>query len=450
MAHILCITSGLTGISNASLELCKRLQNEGNTIVAGAVRDKSNFYELNGFEFVKFPEIKVNTVPKTSPAFQKMGKIGTLLFSILFFRKRRRDAYIAVYPDKFIEYISRHNFDAIIIDIELHEFIISAYALKQRVILLSQWFSIWRSKGLPYLLTSTIPNKENLDAIEKEWDNLAEERRKMNWMKKWLSFGTDRRTVLKRMARNMGFPRKFIELDFWPGIFHYDQLPVFSMTLEGLEFPHEKRPNLFYIGPMVFEERKEQIFEKNFITLIEDQKAKGQKIIVGTFSTLNSENTAFFNKLVSIFRSQPEWSLFIGISNLDYKLRASLPQNVFVFNFLPQIKALRYADISINHGGIHTINECIHFGVPMLVYSGGRSDQNGCAARIQYHQVGLRGDRNTESDDQIKKKIRKLLSDENFQNNVLKFQKEYLLQKQKQSLTKLIDQLELHYITETI
>jgi UDP:flavonoid glycosyltransferase YjiC (YdhE family) len=103
---------------------------------------------------------------------------------------------------------------------------------------------------------------------------------------------------------------------------------------------------------------------------------------------------------------------------IDREQLGELPPNVYVYPWLPQLQILERADCSINHGGIHTINECIHFKVPMLVYSGKRSDQNGCAARVAYHQLGLIGDKDQDSVVQIREKIRKVLTDGEIRRNV--------------------------------
>ena len=103
-----------------------------------------------------------------------------------------------------------------------------------------------------------------------------------------------------------------------------------------------------------------------------------------------------------------------------------VPQNVFTFSYIAQLAVLKEAACSINHGGIHTINECIHFKVPMLVYSGKRSDQNGCAARVAYHQLGLMADKDSDGPEVIKEKIEEVLTNEQFREKVADMHNHYL------------------------
>ena len=95
---------------------------------------------------------------------------------------------------------------------------------------------------------------------------------------------------------------------------------------------------------------------------------------------------------------------------MEKQMFEHLPKNVLLYSWLPQLKVLDHADCSINHGGIHTINECIHFSVPMLVFSGKKYDQNGCAARVAYYGAGIVGDKDKESSVSIRDKIGEVLS----------------------------------------
>jgi UDP:flavonoid glycosyltransferase YjiC (YdhE family) len=103
---------------------------------------------------------------------------------------------------------------------------------------------------------------------------------------------------------------------------------------------------------------------------------------------------------------------------MDVSSFASVPKNVIIRKRMPQIFVLSQADCSINHGGIHTINECIHFGVPVLVYSGKRSDQNGCAARVHFHEVGIRGDKDKDDVKSISSKIHDILTQDKYVDNI--------------------------------
>jgi UDP:flavonoid glycosyltransferase YjiC (YdhE family) len=72
----------------------------------------------------------------------------------------------------------------------------------------------------------------------------------------------------------------------------------------------------------------------------------------------------------------------------------SLPDNVRLFESVPQIDVLKRAALAITQGGAATVRECISLGVPMLLFPMW-SDQYGNGARIVHHRLGLTGDYRT-------------------------------------------------------
>jgi len=132
--------------------------------------------------------------------------------------------------------------------------------------------------------------------------------------------------------------------------------------------------------------------------------------------------------------------MILGLGGLlETNFLSSIPSNVHPFAWVPQLSVLEQADCSINHGGIHTINECIHFRVPMLIYSGKRYDQNGCAARIDFHGIGIAADKDEDDAIAIRQKIEQLLSQASYQEKMDQIHTHY--QENKGGLAKIVDQL---------
>lgn len=109
------------------------------------------------------------------------------------------------------------------------------------------------------------------------------------------------------------------------------------------------------------------------------------------------------------------------ISGIAFDLieKEKLPDNVFIFKTIPQFRILSKTSVFITHGGFNSVKESIHAQVPMLVYPvDPRMDQNGNAARIVYHQLGLRGDLSKDSEKDIAQKINKLMTDVMYKKNL--------------------------------
>src|SRR6185312_13746791 len=69
-------------------------------------------------------------------------------------------------------------------------------------------------------------------------------------------------------------------------------------------------------------------------------------------------------------------------------------------------EVLSRADVFITHGGINSVHDAIRHKVPMIVYPLDPTyDQNGNSSRVVYHKLGLRGDLDKDSVNDIREKI---------------------------------------------
>lgn len=427
MAKILCITSGLTGILNASFQLVRQLKIAKHEVIYAAPRNVGERVEAQGIKFYELPFIPQNSELST-PQFQgSFRKLKRSLYKMRNARKRKLKALEQLRPIAFEKLVQSERPDILLIDIELHEYIIRAYRLEPKLLLLSQWFSTWKRKGLPYLLTPIIPGQGIQGAdlgIELNWQKIKWQRWWTFLKKKIRSAGSNRRTILMEYAKEQNFPLSLIKENYWPGPFSYDQLPVLSMVNEAMEFPHDKRPEHYYVGPMVDESRIDPKAKSDLGHTLKEvfnyQKMHHCKLIYCSLSTLSKNDEHFIAKLIAVFEQHKDWMLVLsggkrGVVENKGKHRLA---NVFEFNFVPQLTILANADCSINHGGIHTINECVHFEVPMLVYSGKMSDQNGCAARVEFHKLGKMADKDKDQSINIEQKIDFVLNDAEIKRNL--------------------------------
>ncbi len=432
MGKLFIVTTGLTGILNASLELTRRLRLAGHTVILGAPRPVGDRVAAEGIEFVELPAIELDPAPPTTAT----SKIGRLAERWLHRKKRRAAALAAYRPEAFLAAVEQLQPDLLLLDVELHEYIIAAYGNHLNFVLLSQWFSLWRRPGLPYLLTDVIPGEGPAgqpDAIDAHWDKVVAQRRRMFSKMALLSGGTDRRSTLLSLAREYNFPLATIRENFWPGVFTYDRFPVLAMTAREMEFPHVPRPHLHYVGPMVHADRQEADARSHAGKPLAEILAEAgsgnpslpKKLLLCTVSTLSVGDLAFLRNLLLAVEDRPDWCLIIGLGGkLAPTELGSVPDNVHTFAYVPQLQVLRAADLSINHAGIHTIHECLHFGVPMLIYSGKQSDQPGCAARVHYHRLGIMADKDVDGPAEIQAKIELVLTNAAFPEAITQMQKE--------------------------
>jgi len=440
MAHILLITTGLTGILHAGFEVMARLEKAGHRLTYACPGERKAEVEAQGFVYQQLPELLVQSIDRTPDFRQRWRRI---LYRLTHIRQLRKDALVDLKIDEFIATLQQLQPDLILIDVELHEYIISSKSIGYKVILLSQWFTMWEADGVPPLQSNIIPNEYNHANIRRLWQQTRRDRRKMIWRQKIRSLFTDRASVLEMYARRAGFPVRELLRYQWPAPFGYRTLPVLSMTAWELEFPHTPRPNLYYIGPMVYAQRKDtkttMQTKERLRQIFEEKKQNGHALIYCSFTTMRASDNAFADKIIEAVAKHPDWILVMGHGGVSGdELPKNMPKNVHVFDWMPQLYVLQHADCSINHGGIHTINECIHFRVPMLVYSGQQSDQDGCAARVAYHQIGIRANKNKDNVITISRNIETVLSNTIFKKNLATVHEKYLAQKQEKTLERFI------------
>lgn len=446
MAHIACLTTGLTGVLNASFEVVSRLQKDGHRVTYLSTPQIKDRIATEGIEYVEIPTINVHPAPALPHFSAPFSWFKRLRFKAINARTRKRVAISALEMKSFSNTLQSLNPDLVLIDMELHEHIITTVALNIRVALLSAWFSGWKHLGVPPINTDIIPGngfKGSFLGMERAWLTYQFKQ----WIKiqrrKILDFGSDRYTVLLSYARRNKFPLNELQKYNWPSPFTYKTMPVLTMTAFELEFPHDVRPGLSYIGPMVYLDRKDTIatpaIYESLQEIFELKEQKKKSLIYCSVSSMRKGDTRFTQQIIKAVENQPDWVLILGLGGLiDPCDLGTLPVNVYAFKWVPQLEVLKHADCSVNHGGIHTINECIHFKVPMVVYSGNQFDQNGCAARIAYHGVGLMGDKEKDTPVQIQNHIQAILKENTFRSKMEKLHQQYLIYRKHKTLENLI------------
>lgn len=128
----------------------------------------------------------------------------------------------------------------------------------------------------------------------------------------------------------------------------------------------------FQLGACFFDEDK-NVFcgilsdEDDKCDISEFVSDRGHKRVYISFGTIYNSSrllleTVEMLKLLSDF----DFVLNIGAHN-DYKLFEDLPENWKVVRRVPQISLLEEVDIFITHGGVNSVREAAHCGVPMVV-----------------------------------------------------------------------------------
>jgi zeaxanthin glucosyltransferase len=223
--------------------------------------------------------------------------------------------------------------------------------------------------------------------------------------------------LVREAAGRNGFPLRAERVRRWvtPDL-HFASVPEWALWDPEADLPRRRLlpANVCYVGSCVDFERAEPSVPAR-------RNAKARYLIyaaVGTVRFRWRDNLTFLARVMEAFGNDPRVQLVISTG--DERATAALgqpPANVELFDFLPQLKMLRIADLVITHAGAGTYREAIACEVPMLAYPRNH-DQIGNAARVVFHGLGLRGSREDDSAAAIRAKAFRILEDPACARNV--------------------------------
>ncbi len=422
MSNILILHSGLSGITNACLELANRMQVAGHHVYTASIKDRKEKIESNGYTYVR-----VNPIQFDYRQSRQQHFLQYVLNAFFFRRKYFSTFYENLNFSAFDGLLKMNAIDIVLVDMELHEYILHMSSVGIRFLLISQWFTNWRTEGTLPLDSTAVPSSGL--------------QQKLLWQKHTIrgffktvgnqikTLGLNRRNFILYLADKLNVKRDELQSYQFPLPFIYRNFPVMTMTHPGLEFNVHSRSDLFYAYPMVFADRKEQVsdvMKKDIDTLLKQKKKEDKKLIVVTRTTMPGESAGSFNVLLKALAMRGDSISIVAMGdNFSAANSMKMSDNVYVYKSVPLMMLLKHANLSINHGGIHTINECIHFSVPMLVASGNKFDQNGCAARTNHFGCGISKNVTTMTPEEINTVVDEIMNTEIYAEKMRQLNRSY-------------------------
>lgn len=427
--RIAYLTNGLASTLNSSLELSRRLTEAGHDVIYVSPADLQERVAAYGYRFERlvadqgFQRELPDAVPIRRPAAW-LRSLPT----------RRRIMRASMEHDEVERTIAGIAPDVLLIDYEMHTAVIASRATGIPTLLPMVWFTVFRQLEIPPMNTMLPIDRSPAGRarIVVAWAKI--------WIRRYLGAWKDRlsRTVsgdifrplrydtgnyheLRAHARRKDFNlrRETSRLHFLKP-FVYLHIPALAFNVREMEFPHRSRPGLIYTGPMVLHDRKDAAAgsSRERVARFLAERDSARPLVYCSLGTYWAADTELLSKIVDAFRRRSDWDLVLGLGGtLDPGVLGPVPANVLPLGYAPQVEILQQADCAITHGGITTINESIEFGVPLVVYSTGHVDQNGCAARVAHHTLGVVAGRGEDSA-AIEANIERALTDETIAQSV--------------------------------
>ena len=97
-------------------------------------------------------------------------------------------------------------------------------------------------------------------------------------------------------------------------------------------------------------------------------KLENRTVIYVSLGTVRNNRFDFYRECISQL-GNTEYLIVISVGrNMNTTDLGELPENVLVYNHVPQLKVLQMAKGFISHGGMNSVQEGLYFGVPLLLF----------------------------------------------------------------------------------
>jgi len=299
------------------------------------------------------------------------------------------------------------------------------------------WALLAHSRGIPFLYLSDSIDRPVDSGVPPVTSRIIPGSGWLNkamiffaWRKMFLSrgiikvasrlFGVRTVYLVRQFAGQYGYPLSKLDERYV-----IPRLTAPDLMLWPREFDFSgKKPldDRYYVGPCLDLARNQPSFPWD---QVDDKKPMVYCALGSLTGSRESRRKRFLRAVVQAasLSQEIQWVVAIG-SRLKESDFAPIPENVILVQEAPQLEILRKASLMISHGGANTVRECLFFGVPMVLFPM-FFDHPGCAARVEYHGIGLSGDIRRSSSRAILKMVLTVLADPSYKRRAQQMQRHW-------------------------
>lgn len=187
------------------------------------------------------------------------------------------------------------------------------------------------------------------------------------------------------------------------------------------------KENFVFIGSSANNDYiKSDEFKKNSSDFIKKNNIDTHfPVIYISMGTLMKGSRKFLEKCIKAFSNK--YVTVIISAGKEYEKIKELKRtsNIHIFDKVPQLELLNHADLFITHGGMNSVNEAMFMGVPMYVFPIS-ADQPTNAKLICKYNLGLQGNLNHISVDEILENSYYILKNEKIRKNINSWQQKQI------------------------
>lgn len=389
-----------TGHYSGSFRLARNLKERGHKIVYIGIADFEKLVLDQGFEFISFAK---DLLPAgyfaAFTAAQSRPTHGPLEWA----ERRRSDerlfkAFLSRITDGPLDdCLLSSEPDLLICDTFVWYVAMRAIRLGIPTIDFSPILSLHPNPNIPPIVTARLPG-------ETRWSKLRV-RAAWKWLRirflfskyaaskllGWYRFPTRMHHLVDAfmdIAKRSGYPTEENETWWFGEMGPRLVLPEIVLCPEVFQLPGAPERLRRYLSDFVDIGRREEPLENGAI----DPKKPLVYCSLGTAAHFYPDSARFFRAVVGAAQIRQDWQfvLHVGDHPEGRRLGDGGP-NLLIKRRVPQHRLLKSARAMVTHGGLNSIMECIHFGVPMVIFPGLR-DQPGNAVRASHHNIALVSD----------------------------------------------------------
>jgi zeaxanthin glucosyltransferase len=433
---VFCVPSML-GATSSTLGIAKDLRRLGHRVLYCGFADGQAFFQQNGFDFIpvfSFPHSSIRLVAMLVKALS-LRDVTSLPSRIRNYIRAVREVRRVINDllqgrDKSFN----HFIDAASPEL----FIVSSCVFENML-----WALLAHSRGIPFLYLNDSIDRPVEPGVPPATSRIIPEG---GWLNKAMIFFAWRkmflgRAIVKMVSRLFGVRTVHLVRQF-AGQYDYPlsklderyvipRLTAPELMLWPREFDFSgKKPldDRYYVGPCLDLARNQPSFPWN---QVDDKKPMVYCALGSLSGAMESRRKRFLRSVVQAasLSQEIQWIVAIG-SRLKESDFAPISENVILVQQAPQLEILRKASLMISHGGANTVRECLFFGVPMVLFPM-FFDHPGCAARVEYHGIGLSGDIRRSSSRAILEMVSTVLEDPSYKRRAQQMQRHcYEIQEQ--------------------
>jgi len=191
-------------------------------------------------------------------------------------------------------------------------------------------------------------------------------------------------SFFRRLVRRSGL-RLREGRDYWLDVAGpHLNLPHMVMCPRALDFPQAPDMGARYVTSVIDVARPED-------AAVMKELDRGKPLVycsLGSDARFYPAAAHFFRAVAEASRLRPEWQWVLSVGPHSDPSAYAGGKNLTVVKWAPQMALLQIASVMVTHGGLNSILECIHFGVPMVMAPATR-DQPGNMARAVAEGIAL-------------------------------------------------------------